>query len=106
MAGPVLMSALNLQLARWLREDGDYTRALAASLRGRSGHGMGLMWNEGYDILLLREEAPLLALDGDTIAALESYERFLAFREEASGPWAAQLDSVKSEYVTLLAEVD
>ena len=67
---------------------------------------MGLYYNEGYDIVLLREEAPLLALVSDTIAALESYERFLAFREEASGPWATQLDSVKSEYVALLAEVD
>lgn len=106
MQGPVLNSAINLQLARWLREDGDYKLGVEATLRGRSGHGMGLMWNEGYDIVLLREEAPLLALVGDTIAALESYERFLAFREQARGPWETQLDSVRSEYVALLAEVD
>ncbi len=92
----------NLLLARWLREDGDHVRALRAARRGRSSTPfVAVAINGGFDMAYLREEAPLHALVGDTTAAIEAYERFLAFREEASGPWALQLDSVRAEYLAL-----
>ena len=92
----------NLLLTRWLREDGDYERALRAARRGRSSTPFqAVVLNDGFDMAYLREEAPLHALVGDTTAAIEAYERYLTFREEASGPWALQLDSVRAEYLAL-----
>ncbi len=94
---------VNLSLARWFREDGDYERALAAARRGRSGAPFpAVVGSAGYDIVFLREEAPLHALVGDTAAAIQAYEWYLAFREQANGPWLAQLDSVRAEYVALV----
>lgn len=92
---------VNLSLARWFREDGDYERALAAARRGRKWSGMAAILTDGYDVVFQREQAPLHALVGDTAAAIAVYERFLAFREEANGPWAVQLDSVQAEYLAL-----
>jgi len=92
---------LNLPLVRWLREDGDYERALAAARRGRPGAPMAAMFSWGYDIVFLREQAPLHAMVGDTAAALQAYEWYLAFREQANGPWLLQLDSVRAEYLKL-----
>ena len=92
---------LNLPLVRWLREAGDYERALAAARRGRPGAPMAAMFSYGYDIVFLREQAPLHALVGDTAAALQAYEWYLAFREQANGPWLLQLDSVRAEYLAL-----
>lgn len=92
----------NLLLARWLREDGDMERALRAARRGRSSTPFqAVVINGGLDMAYLREEAPLHALVGDTVAAIDAYERYLAFREDASGPWALQLDSVRAEYLAL-----
>jgi hypothetical protein len=92
----------NLLLARWFREEGDYERALRAARRGRSSSPLvAAIVNDGYDMDYLREEAPLHALVGDTTSAIEAYERYLALREQANGPWALQLDSVKSEYLVL-----
>jgi len=92
---------LNLPLVRWLREDGDYERALAAARRGRPGAPMAAMFSWGYDIVFLREQAPLHAMVGDTAAALQAYEWYLVFREQANGPWLLQLDSVRAEYLAL-----
>jgi len=92
---------LNLPLVRWLREDGDYERALAAARRGRPGAPMAAMFFWGYDIVFLREQAPLHAMVGDTAAAIQAYEWYLAFREQANGPWLLQLDSVRAEYLAL-----
>jgi hypothetical protein len=92
----------NLLLSRWLREDGDYERALRAARRGRSSSPLAaVLVNDGFDVAYLREEAPLHALVGDTAAAIQAYERYLTFREEASGPWALQYDSVRAEYLAL-----
>jgi len=94
---------VNLSLARWFREDGDYARGLAAARRGRSGAPFpAIVGSEGYDFVFLREEAPLHALVGDTAAAIQAYEWYLAFREQANGPWLLQLDSVRAEYVALV----
>jgi DNA-binding SARP family transcriptional activator len=93
---------VNLSLARWFREDGDYERGLAAARRGRIGSPMAAIGSRGYDIVFLREEAPLHALVGDTAAAIQAYEWYLAFREQANGPWLTQLDSVRAEYVALV----
>jgi DNA-binding SARP family transcriptional activator len=92
---------VNLSLARWFREDGDYERALAAARRGRRWAGMASLFSEGYDVVFQREQAPLHALVGDTAAAIAVYERYLTLREEANGPWAVQLDSVQAEYRAL-----
>lgn len=96
---------VNLSLARWFREDGDYERALAAARRGRRWAGMASLFSEGYDIVFQREEAPLHALVGDTASALEVYERYLTFRAEANGPWLLQLDSVRAEYLALAGDL-
>jgi hypothetical protein len=93
---------VNLSLTRWFREDGDFERALAAARRGRVGAPMAAIGAYGYDIVFQREEAPLHALVGDTAAALQAYESYMAFREQANGPWLAQLDSVRAEYVELV----
>jgi hypothetical protein len=96
--GPIL----NLSLVRWFRADGDYERALAAARRGRvSGPFPAITNSYGYDIVFLREQAPLHAMVGDTAAALQAYEWYLAFREQANGPWLLQLDSVRAEYLAL-----
>jgi DNA-binding SARP family transcriptional activator len=92
---------VNLSLTRWFREDGNYDLALAAARRGRPGAPMAAIGSAGYDIVFLREEAPLHALVGDTAAAVQAYEWYLAFREQANGPWLAQLDSVRAEYLEL-----
>ena len=77
-------------------------RALRAARRGRSSTPFqAVVINGGLDMAYLREEAPLHALVGDTVAAIDAYERYLAFREDASGPWALQLDSVRAEYLAL-----
>ena len=44
---------------------------------------------------------PLHAMVGDTAAALQAYEWYLVFREQANGPWLLQLDSVRAEYLAL-----
>ena len=92
---------LNLSLARWFLEDGDYERALAAARRGRAGAPMAAIFSYGYDVVFQREEARLHGLVGDTAAALKAYESYLARREEATGPWLLQLDSVRAEYLAL-----
>lgn len=92
---------INLPLVRWFLEDGDYDRGLAAARRGRAGAPMAAIWSYGYDVVFQREEARLHALVGDTAAALQEYESYLARREEANGPWLLQRDSVRAEYLAL-----
>jgi DNA-binding SARP family transcriptional activator len=96
-----LWPILNLPLVRWFLEDGEYERALAAARRGRAGAPMAAIWSYGYDVVFQREEARLHALVGDTAAALQEYESYLARREEANGPWRLQRDSVRTEYLEL-----
>jgi tRNA A-37 threonylcarbamoyl transferase component Bud32 len=93
----------NLFLSQKLAQVGNTEAALAASRRAKawtSGHP----WlTAGIFVDVLREEARLTAMVGDTTAAITAYEHWLALRDKRpeSPHWAAQWDSVRAEYGAL-----
>jgi hypothetical protein len=94
----------NLFLSRKLLQVGDTVGALAAARRDRAWNSWLPAATGGLFVDLLREEARLTAMVGDTAGAIEAYEHWLTLRDRRpDGPrWAAQWDSVRAEYRTLM----
>jgi hypothetical protein len=93
----------NLLLARWLPLAGDTIGALAAARRARPWQWF--LWHFHGELLidLLREEARLAAMAGDSVAAVDAYRHYFALRDVRPDhpPWAAQWDSMRVEYGNL-----
>jgi hypothetical protein len=93
----------NLFLSRKLVEVGDTAAALAASRRPRPWNSWHPEVTGGLFVDLLREEARLTAMVGDTAAAIDAYEHYFKLRDTRpeSAHWAAQWDSMRVEYGAL-----
>jgi hypothetical protein len=93
----------NLFLSRKLVEVGDTAAALAASRRPRPWNSWHPEVTGGLFVDLLREEARLTAMAGDTAGAIDAYEHYFNLRDTRpeSQHWAAQWDSVRVEYGAL-----
>ena len=106
----VNLRAANLVIGRTRREAGQPGQALAVLRRRPDIVGeavvTGVRTNAfGFTVDYLREEAPLFAALGDTATAMATYEHYLRLRDERPDyePWAAQWDSVRTEYEALTA---
>ena len=93
----------NLFLSHRLFEVGDTAGALAAAIRAKPWNSVQTEFTGGIFVDLLREEARLTAMTGDTAGAIDAYEHWLALRDTRpeSPHWAAQWDSVRAEYAAL-----
>ena len=93
----------NLALSRKLLAVGDTAAALAAARRARPRNAWQFWVSEGIFTDLLREEARLAAMVGDTARAIDAYELYLAVRDPRPDhpPWAAQWDSMRVEFGAL-----
>jgi hypothetical protein len=93
----------NLFLSRKLVQVGDTVSALEAARRARpwSGSLVEITWGTIVD--LLREEARLTAMVGDTAGAIDAYEHYFKLRDTRpeSPHWGAQWDSTRVEYGAL-----
>jgi hypothetical protein len=93
----------NIFLSQKLLQVGDTATALAASRRAKPWNSWLPAATGGIFVDLLREEARLTAMVGDTAGAIEAYEHWLTLRDTRPEipHWAAQWDSVRAEYITL-----
>jgi hypothetical protein len=93
----------NLILARKLATVGDTVGALEAARRARPWNLFLWVFHGELYIDLLREEARLAAMAGDSVAAGDAYQRYFALRDFRPDypPWAAQWDSMRVEYGAL-----
>ena len=93
----------NLYLARKLVQVGDTVAALAAARRARPWQAMLLQQSRGIPIDILREEARLAAMVGDTAGAIDAYDYYFLLRDTRPDhpPWAAQWDSMRVEFANL-----
>jgi len=90
----------NLILARKLAEVGNTAGALTAARRARPWNLFLWFYHGDLFIDLLREEARLAGLVGDTIGAIDAYRHYFTLRDVRPDyePWAAQWDSMRVEY--------
>ena len=93
----------NLFLSRKFVQVGDTARALAAARRAKPWSGFLAELTGGLFVDLLREEARLSAMVGDTAGAIDAYQHYFALRDFRPDhlPWAAQWDSMRVEYGAL-----
>jgi hypothetical protein len=93
----------NLFLSRQLVQVGDTVGALAAARRAKPWSGFQSEVMGGIFVDLLREEARLTAMVGDTAGAIDAYEHYFKLRDTRpdSPHWAAQWDSMRVEYGAL-----
>jgi hypothetical protein len=93
----------NLILARKLAAVGDTAGALEAARRARPWNLFLWAYHGELYIDLLREEARLAAMAGDSVGAVDAYQRYFELRDFRPDhpPWAAQWDSMRVEYGTL-----
>jgi hypothetical protein len=105
-----LLRAANLTIARILRESGLPGEALHVLQRRPDSAGAYVASGNigdalGFTADYLREEAPLYAVLGDTVMAIERYEHYFRLREERPEfeAWAAQWDSARAELEALMA---
>ena len=93
----------NLVLSRKLVQVGDTAKALAAARRAKPWNSFQTDVSGGIFVDLLREEARLTALVGDTAGAIDAYQYYFALRDTRpeSPHWAAQWDSMRVEYGAL-----
>jgi tRNA A-37 threonylcarbamoyl transferase component Bud32 len=92
----------NLVASDLLLEIGDTTGALAAARR-RVRWQMSPVAG-GLHVDMLRREARLSALLGDTAAAIEAYNRYLAIRRDPDTPWREEWKQVRAELAELVGE--
>ena len=93
----------NLFLSQRLPLVGDTSAALNAARRARPWEE-NLVWSSaGLFVDLLREEARLAPMVGDTAGATDAYELYFKLRDVRPDhpPWAAQWDSMRAEYASL-----
>jgi hypothetical protein len=97
--GPVA----NLFLSRVLVQAGDTAGALRAARRGKPRVAFGVEQTGGIIVDVLREEARLAAMVGDTTGAVDAYGHYFKLRDTRPDhpPWAAQWDSMRVEYGAL-----
>jgi hypothetical protein len=64
---------------------------------------MLLQQSRGIPIDILREEARLAAMVGDTAGAIDAYDYYFLLRDTRPDhpPWAAQWDSMRVEFANL-----
>ena len=93
----------NLFLSRRLVQVGDTAAALAAARRAKPWNSIQTELSGGIFVDLLREEARLTAMVGDTAGAIDAYHHYFALRDfrPEHPPWAAQWDSMRVEYGAL-----
>ncbi len=93
----------NLFLSRRLVQVGDTAAALAAVRRAKPWNSYQTELSGGVFVDLLREEARLAAMVGDTAGAIDAYQHYFALRDFRPDhpPWAAQWDSMRVEYGAL-----
>ncbi|MCK5447358.1 MAG: serine/threonine protein kinase, partial [Gemmatimonadetes bacterium] len=93
----------NLFLSRRLVQVGDTVAALAAARRAKPWTGFLTELTLGTMVDLLREEARLTAMVGDSAGAIDAYQHYFMLRDFRPDhpPWAAQWDSMRVEYGTL-----
>ena len=93
----------NLFLSRKLAQVGDTAAALSAARRAKPWNSFHTELTQGIFVDLLREEARLTAMVGDTAGAIDAYQHYFALRDFRPDhpPWAAQWDSMRVEYGAL-----
>jgi hypothetical protein len=96
----------NLVLSRLLLQVGDTSAALAASRRRwYEPHYLREILSGGLAVDMLREEARLEALTGDSDGAIRTYSHYLALRENPDyAPWRRERDAVRRELIALIGE--
>jgi hypothetical protein len=98
-APPMLAQAANLQLARLQESRGNLTGALRA-LRRREYFN----WDLTFFSTALREEGRIATLAGDRAGAVRAYQHYLALRSDPEPSQKPEVEQVRSDLVTLLAE--
>jgi hypothetical protein len=96
---PMLVEAANLQIARLEESRGNLTGALRA-LRRRAYFD----WDLSFFSTALREEGRIAALAGDRASAVRAYQHYLALRSDPEPSQKPEVEQVRSELATLLAE--
>jgi hypothetical protein len=93
----------NLFVSRELAGVGDTVGALTAARRIRDWEKRNFYFSHGLFADVLREEARLAAMLGDTAGAVDAYQHYFAVRDTRPNhpPWAAQWDSMRVEYGAL-----
>jgi serine/threonine-protein kinase len=98
-AMPMLVAAANLQIAHLEESRGNLTGALRA-LRRRAYFD----WDLTFFSTALREEGRIAALAGDRADAVRAYQHYLALRSDPEPSQKPEVEQVRSELATLLAE--
>jgi tetratricopeptide (TPR) repeat protein/predicted negative regulator of RcsB-dependent stress response len=94
-----LVHAANLEIARLQESRGNLTGALQA-LRRRAYFS----WDLDYFSTTLREEGRIAVLTGDRAGAVRAYQHYLALRSDPEPSQKPEVEQVRSELATLLAE--
>jgi hypothetical protein len=58
----------------------------------------------GIHLDLRRREGRLFAFLGDTVGAIEAYNRYLSIRRDPDPPWREEWEQVRSELAALVGE--